>query len=243
MDVQQFEQGLATISPSHQITPLSVTGMAGNFQNGYTGTWTAGLEQKLGGATLNAAYVGTAGIKLPVMDYPNGYTGAGSGFAPYTQFDSSGAVSGGYGPVILVTNRSHSTYHSLQLSAQKDLTASGLGFQASYTFSKSIDDTSAVAGGFISGYSGAVAQTAAQDPFDTRTYKGPSNFDIKSVLSFSMFQDLHADRLSLLRPLGKTLTAGWQVLGIGTLASGLPFTVYSGVQQTGVGSQGADRPD
>jgi len=39
------------------------------------------------------------------------------------------------------------------------------------------------------------------------------------------------------------LTAGWQLLGIGTFLSGLPFTVYSGVQQTGAGSGGSDRPD
>jgi len=143
MDVLRFEQDLAVLSPDHQVTPLSLFGMARNFKNGYIGTWTAGVEQKLGGATLNAAYVGTAGIKLPVIDNPNGYTGADRAFARYTQFDSSGRITGGYGPVILMTNRSHSTYHALQVSAQKDLTASGLGFQASYTFSKSIDDTSA----------------------------------------------------------------------------------------------------
>jgi hypothetical protein len=62
-------------------------------------------------------------------------------------------------------------------------------------------------------------------------------------VTFSLFQDLHADRARFLRPLGKTFTAGWQVLGIGTFMSGLPFTVYSGVQQTGAGSQGTDRPD
>ena len=47
MDVLRFEQGLAAFSPDHQITPLSVFGMVQNFQNGYIGTWTAGLEQKL----------------------------------------------------------------------------------------------------------------------------------------------------------------------------------------------------
>ena len=243
MDVLRFEQGLAALSPGHQITPLAPFGMASNFQNGYIATSTAGVEQKLRGATVNVGYVGTAGIKLPVIDYPNAYTGAGSGFAPYTQFNSAGAAIGGYGPVSLMTNRSHSTYHALQTSLQKDLTASGLGFQASYTFSKSIDDTSAVFGGFISGFSGAVSQTAAQNPFDTRADKGPSNFDIKNALAFSLFQDLHADHVALLRPLGKKLTAGWQLLGIGTVTSGLPFTVYSGVQQTGFGSQNTDRPD
>jgi hypothetical protein len=126
---------------------------------------------------------------------------------------------------------------------QQNLTASGLGFQASYTFSKSIDDASAVIGGFISGQSGAVAQTAPEDPFDARLDKGPSNFDVKNALAFSLFQDLHADRVPFLRVLGKTLTAGWQALGIGTLQSGSPFTVYSGIQQTGVARMGTDRPD
>ena len=243
MNVLRFEQDLAALSPNHQITPLTISGIAPDFQNGYIGTWTAGLEQKLGGAALTAAYVGTAGIKLPVTDYPNGFPGAYPGFAPYTQFNSSGQITGGYGPVNLMTNRSHSTYHALQVSAQKDLTASGLGFQASYTLSKSIDDTSAVFGGFVSGYSGAVVQTAPQDPFDTRADKAVSNFDIKNVLAFSLFQDLHADRAPFLRLLGKKVTAGWQLLGIGSFMTGLPFTVYSGIQQTGVGASGTDRPD
>jgi hypothetical protein len=243
MDVQRYETGLATLSPDHRITPLSVSGIAGNFRGGYMGTWTAGIEQKLCGTTVGAAYVGTAGIKLPIMDYPNGFTGAGPAFAPYTQFDSAGRVTGGYGPVSLVTNRSHSTYHALQVSAQKDLTASGLGFQASYTFAKSIDDASAVLGGFVSGSSGAVSQTAPQNPLDTRADKGPSSFDIAHAFTFSLFQDLRADRLAFLQPLGRTVTAGWQLLGIGTFLSGSPFTIYSGVQQTAAGSNGTDRPD
>ena len=243
MDVLRFEQDLAAILPDHRIVPLAVVGIGQDFQNGYIGTWTAAVERKLGGSTLNAAYVGTAGVKLPVTDSPNGYAGAQPGFAPYTQFDSSGGITGGYGPVTIMTNRSHSSYHSLQVSAQKEITASGLGFQASYTLSKSLDDTSAVFGGFISGYSGAVSQTLPQNPFDAHADKGPSNFDIKNALTFNLFQDLHADRAPLLRHLGKTLAGGWQLLGIGTLMSGLPFTVYSGVQQTGVGSSGTDRPD
>ena len=243
MDVLLYEQQLAALSPGHQITPLSVAGIAPNFSGGYVGTWTAGVEQKVAGVTLNGAYVGTAGVRLPAIDFPNGFTGASPGFAPYTQFNSSGQVTGGYGPVSEITNRSHSTYHALQLSAQNNLTASGLGFQVSYTYSKSLDDSSAVIGGFIAGSSGAVAQTAPMNPFDPGADKGPSGFDIKSALTFSLFQDLHADSVGLLRPLGKTLTRGWQLLGIGTFLSGLPFTIYSGVQQTGVGSDGTDRPD
>lgn len=192
---------------------------------------------------MDAGYVGTAGVQLPVTDFPNGFTGADPSFAPFSQFDASGRITGGYGPAMVITNRSHSSYHALQVSAQENLTASGLGFQASYTFSKSIDDTSAVLGGFISGQSGAVAQTAPQNPFDANADRGPSSFDITQAFTFSLFQDLHADRLALLRPLGKTITGGWQILGIGTFMSGAPFTVYSGIQQTGAGSNGTDRPD
>jgi len=243
MDVLRYEQDLAALTPDHQITPLTVAGISPGFQNGYIATWTAGVEQKVGGANLTAGYVGTAGIKLPAMDFPNGFSGASLAFAPYTQFNSSGQITGGYGPATVMTNRSHSSYHALQVSAQQNLTSSGLGFQASYTLAKSIDDASAVVGGFISGQSGAVAQTAPENPFDARPDKAPSNFDIEHALAFSLFQDLHADRVPLLRPLGKALTAGWQLLGIGTLLSGSPFTIYSGIQQTGAGSQGTDRPD
>jgi len=39
------------------------------------------------------------------------------------------------------------------------------------------------------------------------------------------------------------MTSGWQFLNITALASGLPYSVYSGVQQTGIGVNSADRPD
>ena len=234
MDVLRFEQDMAALSPGHQIVPLAVSGIAPNFSGGYAGTWTVGIERRVRGIALNGTYVGTAGIKLPAMDFPNGFTGAAPAFAPYTQFDSSGRVTGGYGPVSEIDSRSHSTYHALQVSASNNLTASGLGFQASYSLSKSLDDVSAVVGN---------SQTAPMDPFHTALDKGPSGFDIRNAASFSLFQDLHADSLRLLRPFGKTLTRGWQLLGIGTFMTGLPFTVYSGVQQTGAGAGGTDRPD
>src|SRR5262249_7519393 len=104
MDVTRFENDLAGVLPGHQITPVTISGIAPNFQNGYVGTWTASVEQRIKGATVNAAYVGTAGIKLPSTDFPNGFAGADPAFAPYTQFDSSGKIVGGYGLMNLMTN-------------------------------------------------------------------------------------------------------------------------------------------
>ena len=85
MDVLRYEQDLAALSPGQRITPFFVQGISPDFKSGYIATWTAGIEQKLGSATVNAGYVGTAGIKLPAMDFPNGFSGADAAFAPYTQ--------------------------------------------------------------------------------------------------------------------------------------------------------------
>jgi hypothetical protein len=115
--------------------------------------------------------------------------------------------------------------------------------QASYTWSKSLDDTSSVLGGFVAGASGALAQAWPQDPFHTSADKGPSTFDVKHTFTASVIQDLHVESIGFLQSVSRKVTAGWQLLGVISLSSGLPFTVYSGVQQTGVGANGVDRPD
>jgi hypothetical protein len=243
MDVNRFEQGIAALSATHQITPLNTNSISPDFGNAYLGTWTFGMEKHLAGLDANAAYIGTAGVSLPAMNFPNGYPGADPEFARYTQFNSAGNAIGGFGTETLMTNRSHSTYHALQTSLQGNIAHGGPGVQVSYTFSKSLDDTSSVLGGFIAGASGASAQAWPQDPFNTSADKGPSTFDVQQAFSASVIQDLHIDRLAFLHSITRKATAGWQLLSISTITTGLAFTVYSGVQQTGVGSNGVDRPD
>jgi hypothetical protein len=243
MDVLRFERDLAALSPDKQIHAISAQGIGPDLHNGYVGSWTAGLERSFGDITATAAYVATAGIRLACVDSPNGYPGASPEFAPFTLFDAQGRVQGGYGPVWVSASHSHSTYHSLQTSVGKNSLRAGLGFQASYTFSKSIDDTSAVLGGFLGSSSGAVLQTSPQDPRNRKGEKGPSTFDITHAFSFSAIQELRLDRTALLHLLGRRFTAGWQLLGMGSLATGAPFTIFSGIQETAVGSNGADRPD
>jgi hypothetical protein len=243
MDINRFERELAALSPDKQIRAVSGAGMAPDTRNGYVGSYTAGFERNVGDVTVNAAYVAATGVKLARMDFPNGYGGAAPSVARYTQFDAAGQVTGGFGPITIVGTNSHSTYHSLQVSASKTSLRYGLGFQASYTFSKSLDDTSAVLGGFVSSSSGAVLQTSPQNPFDILAEKAPSTFDATHSFSFNAVQDLAVGRVPLLRLLGKRFTSGWSLLGVGSLATGSPFTVLSGIQQTGVGANGADRPD
>lgn len=242
-DISRFARDLAQLNPSKQVSPLNVNAMSEDFRNSYLGTWTLALEKQFKGLTANTAYVGTAGISLPAINFPNGYAGATREFAPFTEFNSQGQPSGGFGTESLMTNRSHSTYHALQNSLQGTVPGGGPSLQASYTFSKSIDDVSTVIGGFVSGGSGAVASAWPQDPFHTSLEKGPSSFDVRHTLAMNAIQDLPFEKIRLLRALPKRVRDGWQLLSVVTITSGSPFTIYSGVQQTGVGANGVDRPD
>ena len=242
VDLQRYQNDLTALTPGNQVQLLSMAGLAKNFRNGYIGSYTAGIDHDFRDVKFSAAYVATAGVHLASVYSPNSYGGADPAFAPFTQFDSAGRAIGGFGPESIMSTESHSTYHSLQTSVSKNSARAGLGLQASYTYSKSLDDTSSVLGGLI-GSAGVVLQTLPQNPWNPGAEKGPSTFDATHSFTVSLIQVLPLDRARFLRPLGKTLTRGWQFLNITTLTSGSPFTVYSGVQQTGVGSAGADRPD
>ncbi len=242
IDLVRYQNDLTALTPGNQVQLLSMIGFAKNFRNGYIGSWTAGIEHDFRDVKFNAAYVATAGIHLASVYSPNSYGGADPAFAPFTQFDSTGQAIGGFGPESVMTSRSHSSYHALQAGVRKNSARAGLGLQASYTYSKSLDDTSSVLGGLF-GSAGVVLQTLPQDPWNPDAEKGASTFDATHSFTLSLIQVLPLDRVKFLRPLGKPLTRGWQFLNITTLTSGAPFSVYSGVQQTGVGAGGTDRPD
>jgi Carboxypeptidase regulatory-like domain len=242
VDLPRYQDDLKALTPGNQVQLLTMIGFAKNFRNGYIESYTAGIDHDFGDVKFSAAYVATGGVHLSSIYYPNNYGGADPAFAPFTQFDAARNAVSGFGSELVMTSRSHSTYHSLQTSVSKNSARAGLGLQASYTYSKSIDDTSAVLAGLIAG-AGVTLQTGPQNPWNPGAEKGPSTFDATHSFTLSVIQVLPLDRISFLRPLGRTLTRGWQLLNISTLTSGPPFTVYSGVQQTGAGSGGADRPD
>jgi hypothetical protein len=241
MDVNRYEQDLAALTPNGVVSALNRSGIDRSFDNGTLYTWTLGLERKLGNLTADVSYVGTAAEKLPRYSFPNAYPGATPVFAPHTQFDSAGNVIGGFGVENVIVADAHSTYHALQTSLSGTMGHGGPGIQTSYTWGKSIDDTSQVIGG--TGSTGAVASGFSQNPYDTHAEKGPSAFDVTNSFGLSLAQDLHMDSAQLLRPISRKVTGGWELLSISSISSGSPFTVFSGIQQTGAGSNGVDRPN
>ncbi len=230
MDVDRYEQDIAALTPGHVVSALELSSVDQNFGNATLYTWTLGLERSFGNLIGSASYVGTAAQKLPVATYPNAYPGATPAFAKYTKFDSAGNIIGGHGFENLVTAYGHSSYNALQTSLSGTFGHGGPGILASYTWSKSIDSASNVTG-------------APQNPFDTHPERAPSSFDTTHGFGLSVAQDLHLENINFLHPLSRKFTDGWELLSISGISSGSPFTVLSGIQQTGVGSKGVDRPD
>jgi hypothetical protein len=241
LDVERYQRDLSALTPGAQFTPLNLAAISPRFGNAYLQTWTVGAEKQFGKMTADAAYVGTASAKLPRISSPNGYSGAGPAFAPYTQFNATNEAVGGYGTEQVIVATAHSSYHALQASLSGQLPHGGPGAQISYTWSKALDDTSGVAGGL--GGTGAVSNPLPQNPLDNHPEKGPASFDVTHGFTMSLAQDLQLEKVDMLEGINRKFTAGWELLSISTISSGLPFTVYSGVQQTQAGLGGVDRPN
>jgi hypothetical protein len=241
MDVERYQDDLAALTPGGVFSALNLSGVDAKFSDAWLYTWTLGVEHKFGNLVGDLAYVGTSASHLPRYSFPNAYPGASPGFAPHTKFDSEGNVIGGFGVENVITNNAHSSYNAMQSSLSGTVPRGGPGISASYTWSKALDNTSLVLGG--TGSTGAVTSGFSQNPYDTHPEKGPSNFDASHSFNLSVAQDLHLESASWLSGVSRKVTYGWEVLSISSISSGAPFTVFSGIQQTGYGSNGVDRPD
>jgi outer membrane receptor protein involved in Fe transport len=118
-----------------------------------------------------------------------------------------------------------SFYHSAQLSVIKRYSA-GLRAQLSYTFSRSVDDSS----GINSQDFGNVVQYGL-DWYDRTIDRGLSAFHVKHNLTFNWTYDLPFGRS--LKGLSGALVKGWQLNNITAIRSGTPFTVRLGFNRSG----------
>jgi hypothetical protein len=119
----------------------------------------------------------------------------------------------GYNGYQIFANDAYSHYHSLQTTLSRRW---GQGyFQAAYTWSKSTDATSTGNPAF---------NTAFNDESTLNDSRGLSDFDRPQRFVVSYVYDLPLFKSST-GLVHKTL-GGWQVSGITTLQSGLPFTIF-----------------
>jgi len=202
-----------------------------NFRDAYMQQWNLDLQYELRpNWMIDLAYVGSKGTHLPAprdLNQPRPDTGA----VTYPQFSS----------LLYVESRASSSYNALQFRSEKR-TAQGLGFLGAYTWSKSVDDSSAV-------FSGNVGSGLPQDSQNLRAEWGLSDFHTHHRVTFSYLYDLPfgGGRRWVKGPgLGNHLLGNWQLAGILTSQTGHPFTVNRGATLAGTALTAfgvSDRPD
>jgi hypothetical protein len=219
--------------PSLDISQAKLAGVTSNDRRLHapvTDEWNLNIQNQLpGNILIEAAYVGAKGTHLQVLVDHNQDPTPGPGDVqsrrPYPQ----------YGPFTSIEDHGNSSYHSLQLKAEKRL-SSGLMFLSAFTYSKSINDQPEI----------CCSSPWPQNSFNLASEKGLSDFDnrLRWVSSFDYELPVGKGR----RYLNNNRTAdlivgGWHVGGIFTLRSGFPFSPLMSYDPSNTGSNGLLRTD
>ncbi len=205
------------------IFPATMTSLASPWNIPTTQKWSLDVQRQFPAQMLlDVAYVGTHGTHLiyakninqisPTLAVAQGKVSANS-LVPYR----------GLGTINTFETGGNSSYNGLQLSMVRQWT-SGLSFQVSYTYSKSMDD--------------------AVTPMNALALQmnewALSSYDRKHVLVFNYVYSLPFFKNSPVWQ--RAALAGWQVSGITSFESGNPLTVLLSVDRAGIGATG-QRPN
>ena len=223
------ETGLLTLNNPYALSngyvpPPSLNSLSPDVTTGYLQSWNLDLQREFHSiGTLSVAYAGSKGTHLfRSLDLNQPYPGSGdlSSREAYPQFSN----------IFFTESGANSVYHSLQVSLNRRM-ARGLSLLLSYTFSKSIDDTSAFLGD-------AADPNFPQNSHDYRAERALSSFDTPQRLTMAFVYQLPG-RARWIR--------GTELHGIVTAQSGQPCTPIlsfdnSNTGNTG-GNVGSDRPN
>jgi len=190
-----------------------------NYKTGYAQQGNFGIEQEIPklDLVLKAAYVTNLARQVDAnfnINTPDPGPGTPLSRRPLRNILPN-VVNATYGDT---TGRGN--YHSLQVTAERRFTK-GLGWLGAYTYSHSIDNVPTQQGG---GSEGPVPQDIRYRFLD----RGTSSFDITHRTSQSFIYDLPFGKgrhFDISNTFGNAIFGGWQLNGILTLQSGLPFTV------------------
>jgi carboxypeptidase family protein/TonB-dependent receptor-like protein len=228
-----FPAQYATTAPVSSVPFTLPVSIYGTFQHNWhmpeLATWNVNLEHQFGHSWVGrASYAGNKGTYLasgvlgfneqnPAIYIP------GASTVGNTQ---QRRINPSFGSVGLFSSDNNSHYESLRLNIEKRFSR-GLSLLANYTRSRLIDDLAA---------NGANGRT---DPFDRRYDYGLSNDDFPNVFNFSAMWQIP---MAPLHGLSSKLVNGWELTAITNWRSGVPYTVFSNVDNslTGVGSDRAD---
>ncbi len=198
------------------------------------------IQRELGqGTVLNVGYVGSHGVDMftlqeknaAIPTINNGVYTWGSLNAAGTAIVQAPRPNNHFAGLSETEMGSSSRYNSLQVSLNRRLTHN-FQYQVGYTWSHCTDDGSSPLGSISGGSTASTLENPfLRDPID----KGACYFNAKSNVRVNGVYTI---------PLhGNALVQGWQVSGIITQMTGLPFSLYTGVDATGYNSAGTPRPN
>ena len=232
-----------------------------NNLNPYFQQFSASVQYEFQPETLlQVAYVGSRGLRLyrqvninqsgiASVDHPIVNAVTGEVITTNTNDNASlRAPMQGVDPGMFSLNESsgQSTYHSLQVSLTRRFSR-GLQFAAAYTYSKSIDNTSATGGGANADGSlnlsnGIDTSAVVGDQLNPRANRGASDFDRTHRFTLNFVWALPAPGKWKNSALGLRLGTGWQLSGFVTAMSGLPVDLFDPLGGTLYGSVYGARP-
>ncbi|MBV9081635.1 MAG: TonB-dependent receptor, partial [Acidobacteriaceae bacterium] len=196
----------------------SVIGQSFANQTPYYETWNFNIERQLGSSMLlELAYAGSRGNHLMFCYNPQEVEPGPSSISSNLRVTIPQIPT--FRNILECDPRNNSNYHGFQAKLTKRL-SSGLQFLLSYTWSKSLDYGGSAASG--SGYT-----SGPQTITNLKTNYGPSGFDLPQRFVGSWTWDLPFGRSRRYVKSGilSYVIGDWQLGGIATLQSGLPFSV------------------
>lgn len=217
----QFPVNPTIPSPLSPLSPIVGVPISGIFidpelRTPYVHQYNANVQWEFAkNFLLEAGYVGSKGTKLlqvitlnqPVYNRAANVFTAPLGTALSTQKNVAGGIQ-------QVQSSSNSEYNSLQLSVTKRFSR-GLQFLSAYTYGKSTD--------YYSGGTINELFAVAGDQLDWRTNYGPSDFDRRHRFVTSFVYDLPS--LVAESNSARMILNNWQLNGILTLQTGVPYSV------------------
>ncbi|MFB3829802.1 MAG: carboxypeptidase regulatory-like domain-containing protein [Bryobacteraceae bacterium] len=185
----------------------STSGQETDLHSQYLQSWNLTFEREFGkGTVLEAAYAGSKGTHLPRRYDIN---------QPYRSLElrEAGAtfprLYPAFSTINIISDASNSIYNSGSVTVRRRF-SSQLSVRASYTYAKSLDESSNTGGTIQYNFA------TAQDSRNLKGERGRSDFDIGHAFAASFIWQPKFSRSALAR--------NWQVSGTSTMYTGRPFT-------------------
>jgi hypothetical protein len=222
---------ILTVTPGANV-PLSAQHIVNRHnKTSYTQQWNLHIQRRLTEDLIaEVGYVGNKGTHLSAFLNANTALPGPGAVDPRRPFPVLGATS-------LMDNSATATYHGIQAKLEKRF-SQGLTFRANYAFGKAMDV----------GGSGFSRSSSAQDPRNVAGDRAISDLNRKHIFSLDYVYQLpfgKGQRFgSSMNRLADAILGGWEITGILSARSGVPFGVGIGRDIANIGARSiSQRPN